>query len=131
MNPAGFEKINDFASKAVTEGYSVYGMTSSTPKLIKEVTSQVQPAFTFYTTDEITLKTMIRSNPGLMLIKEGVVIGKWHFRNIPSPEALERYGALSYSLSALQKEKSDSIGIIVVLLIGLLGLTLYFFRSDT
>ena len=34
--------------------------------------------------DQIALKTMIRSNPGIFLIEEGIVSGKWHWRDLPS-----------------------------------------------
>jgi len=130
INRKGLKLVNEFASHALKEGYKVYGMTSSTSKVIDQVTEDVRLAFTFYITDEITLKTMIRSNPGLMLIKEGVVLGKWHFRNVPSLQELDMYGGLSYSLLAARKERSDGIAIIVVLLIGFLGVVLYYFRSE-
>lgn len=35
----------------------------------------------FYWTDDTAIKTMLRSNPGFILIKHGVVVGKWHYRN--------------------------------------------------
>ncbi len=129
-NQKGLKGINDFALQAQEAGYNVYGMTSSTQEVIKEETEDIKLHFTFYTTDEITLKTIIRSNPGLILIKEGIILGKWHFRNMPSLDALQFHGPLSYSLLASQKERSDAIAIIVVLLIGILGLLLFFFRSD-
>ena len=44
--------------------------------------------YPFYTTDATTLKTMIRSNPGLMLIKDGVVVNKWSHNALPKKERL-------------------------------------------
>ena len=44
--------------------------------------------YPFYTTDATTLKTMIRSNPGLMLIKDGVVVNKWSHNALPKQERL-------------------------------------------
>lgn len=43
----------------------------------------------YFNMDKIQLKTWIRSNPGLVLIKNGVIIGKWHYNDIPSPDEMK------------------------------------------
>lgn len=47
-------------------------------------------AFPFYSTDDILLKTIMRSNPGLVLMRSGMLIHKWHYRHIPSLEELRK-----------------------------------------
>ena len=47
-----------------------------------------QNAFPYYTCDATTLKTIIRSNPGIVLLREGTVIRKWHHNDLPSFEEL-------------------------------------------
>ncbi|MBA7547939.1 hypothetical protein ES705_40380 [subsurface metagenome] len=123
----GFEKINEFSEKAIEHDYKVYGMTASTSEILEEVIHSIDPVFEFYITDDITLKTMIRSNPGLILLKEGSIIGKWHYRNIPSEEIFEDNG-MAFILSALTKERKDCIALIVVLFIGSISFLLYIFR---
>jgi triosephosphate isomerase len=44
--------------------------------------------FPFYYCDATTLKTMVRSNPGVLLIQNGVIINKWAFRVLPSAKEI-------------------------------------------
>ncbi|GAB1450328.1 DoxX family protein [Draconibacterium sp.] len=80
------EKINDLASWAQEKGYSFICITSFPPDQSAVFAEETGAPYEFFTCDEITLKTIIRSNPGLILVKNGVILGKWHFNDIPTPE---------------------------------------------
>jgi uncharacterized membrane protein YphA (DoxX/SURF4 family) len=126
----GLITLNRFATKALTNGYQVYGMTASTSDEVDSMKSWLKPVFSFYATDEITLKTMIRSNPGLMLIKDGTVIGMWHYRNIPDDRILHS-NSLSYTLTEAIDKDNTRIAAIVVLIVGLSALILFICRGRT
>lgn len=83
---ASFDKINELYARADMEGYSMIVLTSSLPDEVNSFKAQINadPHFDFYYADDIVLKTMIRANPGLMLMKDGVVIAKWHYNDIPA-----------------------------------------------
>jgi hypothetical protein len=76
-------KINILAEWSLSEGYNFVGLTSSNEERQNNFLSETKAPYQFLTGDEITLKTIIRSNPGLILIKEGTIIGKWHYNDIP------------------------------------------------
>jgi triosephosphate isomerase len=40
--------------------------------------------YPYFTTDETALKTVVRSNPGLVLLKEGTVVNMWHHNDVPT-----------------------------------------------
>ncbi len=44
----------------------------------------------FYYADATVLKTMVRSNPGYILIEDGTIKGKWHWRDTPKLKRLEK-----------------------------------------
>ena len=45
-------------------------------------------AFEIFYADEVPLKTMVRANPGVLLLKNGTVLGKWHYHSVPNYETL-------------------------------------------
>ncbi len=49
-----------------------------------------QLAQPYYFADATVLKTMIRSNPGVMLLKNGEVMGKWHYNDVPSSSEVKQ-----------------------------------------
>jgi hypothetical protein len=83
------DEINTLANWAMEKGFSFICLTSSLPDETISFAEQNNAAYEFFNTDEITLKTMIRSNPGLLVIKDGTVLGKWHYNDIPNPEEFE------------------------------------------
>lgn len=80
--------INEAYDYCVANGYSFYCLTSSLDDQIEEWKMKTGAEYPFCTTDDVTLKTMIRSNPGLMLIKDGTILNKWHHSNLPDEYAL-------------------------------------------
>jgi uncharacterized membrane protein YphA (DoxX/SURF4 family) len=82
-NLAGFKKMRDLLNYAYAQEINTHILTSSTSK-IEEYRSKIPFIARYYNADPITLKTIIRSNPGLLLLKEGKIIGKWHDTEIPT-----------------------------------------------
>jgi uncharacterized membrane protein YphA (DoxX/SURF4 family) len=82
-NVAGFHRILPLYKKAVADGYSFICITGSSPADIKKFSMANGTAFDYYMCDDVVLKTMVRSSPGLILLKNGTVIAKWGFRDFP------------------------------------------------
>lgn len=83
------EEINELANWVLEQGLSFICLTSSLPDDYMAFTDAHNIPYEFFNCDEITLKTIIRSNPGLMLIKDGNVEAKWHYNDIPSPQEFQ------------------------------------------
>ncbi len=77
----GFQKINQTLKKAAVEGITAIGLTSSDLTTANTLTDN---AYKFHTLDATPIKTMIRANPGVVLLKDGVVMAKWHHRVFPT-----------------------------------------------
>jgi uncharacterized membrane protein YphA (DoxX/SURF4 family) len=71
-----FEKIKEISDKAIAKNYYVYGVSASLPDDFVEVKNQYQLNFEILFNDATTLKTMIRANPGLMVLEKGVIVDK-------------------------------------------------------
>jgi hypothetical protein len=84
------KEINQLAQDAIKKGWNFICLTASDSDDIKQFEEQYNPPYEFFFCDEITLKTMIRSNPGLILMKEGTIINNWHWRDIPKIDNILR-----------------------------------------
>lgn len=88
-NREGMKKAASLATQAKSKGYHFIGLTSSSPDSFEAFKSETGANFDFFNTDEISLKTIVRSNPGLIVLKKGTILKKYHFNDIPKPEELE------------------------------------------
>lgn len=86
-----FGEIDDLYRDADENGYSFIVLTSTLPNKIQYFVERENLSFDmpFFNADDVVLKTIIRSNPGLILLKNGVVIAKWHFNYFPDWNELE------------------------------------------
>lgn len=86
-----FSEIQELYKKADENGYSFIVLTATLEERIQPFLEKENLSFDipFYNADDIVLKTMVRANPGLILIKNGEVIDKWHYNHFPDWDELE------------------------------------------
>ena len=87
---SNFGNIDQIYEYAQDHGYRFICLTASGEKAIAKWQDITGAEYPFYTTDATTLKTMIRSNPGLMLIKGGTIIRKWSHNELPGEEMMSK-----------------------------------------
>ena len=85
-----FEKVDEFAEKGPSVNAKVIAWASSTMDEIETMKHTVQSKYDWTTGDQITIKTVVRSNPGFVLLKEGTVVGKWHRNDFPVSKRLSK-----------------------------------------
>ncbi len=85
-------KINDFYKLATQSGYKIIALTASSAADVDKFKHTHNVLVDFAMVDGTVLKTMIRSNPGLILVKDGAVIMNWHHNNFPTfSDAKQKY----------------------------------------
>lgn len=82
------DMIDNLYDYCQTYGYALYGLTSSGGYAVREWQDMTGSELEYLHADEIPLKTVVRSNPGLLLLKDGVIVNKWSGRRIPSEKEL-------------------------------------------
>ena len=75
--------INEVYEYAKQHGYAFYGLTSSSERAVLRWCDMTGADYEFCLTDGTTLKTIVRSNPGLVLLKHGTVVRKWSHNRLP------------------------------------------------
>jgi uncharacterized membrane protein YphA (DoxX/SURF4 family) len=90
------EDIQPVVERAQAAGHSVMAMTKfADDDFINEFKSVVGADYPFYRGDDILLKTIIRSNPGVVLMRNGVIVNKWHHEQLPDFDNIARNDILA------------------------------------
>lgn len=87
------KKLSEARHSSLSEGFKLgnfcsannigfYILTASG----KDEVNGYENGLTFCSADETTLKTMVRANPGYILIKDGIILEKWSWANVPKIE---------------------------------------------
>jgi uncharacterized membrane protein YphA (DoxX/SURF4 family) len=82
----GVAKLKAFSESAMKKGYTVIGLTSSGPDEKAKVRQQYNLNFDFYLCDEKVIKTIVRSNPGIVVLSKGTITNKAHWNDIEDLE---------------------------------------------
>ncbi len=77
----GLDMLRELQSYAEKKDYYILGLTSSDWDTIDNVKNEFAIDFPFFVSDDITLKTMVRANPGIMKLEKGTITGKWNYRD--------------------------------------------------
>ncbi|WP_179008652.1 BT_3928 family protein [Winogradskyella forsetii] len=78
----GVAKLKSFTDQALKKGYTVIGLTSSGPSDKSQLKATYDLNFDFYLCDEKVLKTIVRSNPGIVVLEKGTITQKAHWNDI-------------------------------------------------
>ena len=82
----GMSKLKAMADEAAKKGYTVIGLTASGEDKKKEIQNAYNLEVDFYLCDEKVLKTIVRANPGVVVLEKGTVTQKVHWNDIDDLE---------------------------------------------
>ena len=78
------DALNALARSAQSSGWEMIGLTNATAEQGLAFRQSHDVPYEMYTCDQTELKIVVRSNPGLVLVKNGVVLQKWAWRDFPT-----------------------------------------------
>ena len=97
-----FAEIAKLADSAKTLGYTVIGMSASSSEDVDALEAEFGLDIPFYFTDQTALKTIVRSNPGVLRLESGVIRQKLHYNDLDQLELRELADEERYDLPLRQ-----------------------------
>lgn len=119
-NVSNFEDVMNYAHDY---HYSFYFLTASTADDIIAWEKENAVSMNFCRMDERVLKTIVRTNPGLILLRKGTVINKWADVSVPAEEDLSKpLDELSYGqeLNSVQQDRLNILWVTAIFILPLL-----------
>jgi energy-coupling factor transporter transmembrane protein EcfT len=91
VNGEGMIEASRLAKASKIMGFDAVLLTATDSDNMKRFIMLYQIEYPVYYADDVELKAMIRSNPGLLLLHKGVILKKWHYNDIPSVDELKSF----------------------------------------
>lgn len=83
--------VNLLCDFARERGMNMYGLTASDTTAQARWADYTGAEYPFLQADDQLLRTMVRANPGLLLLRDGVILHKWSNWNMPDAEAMDDF----------------------------------------
>lgn len=84
MHDAAIAKINSLAAECGNDSLAIAILTATATEKADQIRHEKQIPVDVYFADDITLKMFVRNNPGFVLMKDGTILGKWAWRDMPA-----------------------------------------------
>lgn len=129
-NEGMLDIINDLYDYARVGGHAFYMVTASPMGEISEWTEHTGAAYPYLNADETLLKTVVRANLGLVLLKDATIVGKWSAADLPYDQQLgqpiEHNETLTITLREVQGRKLTTLlwmllPLLLLVLVDLMG----------
>ena len=104
----GWPVIKKLTNEAIKKGYTVIGLTSSGEAEVNNLLEKQNLNFEFYFTDATVLKTIVRSNPGILKLNKGTILQKKHWNDAEEIE-LQTISSTNAAIDFDLKNRLDSI----------------------
>ena len=128
-NFKSMQEVHSLANFAIKNNIDIHVVTSSDGTEVQKWNEKLGGIYLNYAAlDDRTLKTIIRSNPGLVLLKEGTILAKWSQNNIPDSAELNKLISRSQSelnATPINNTKSKLLIVCAIFICPLIGLKIY------
>ena len=84
------DRVNPFINEALKKGSRAMGVVGGAGmETIEQLRTDLKCEYPIYEADDILLKTIVRSNPGIVIWKDGKIVKKWHLKKLPKFSEVE------------------------------------------